>query len=105
MSYQIVLAHAYGCYACEKQVPLFIEASNKFDGVEFRFYNVDEDNWALADLIGIDGTPGFFLVEAETQTCIAVNNSGLLTVKEILEWITEEINNETAEQNTAVIEA
>lgn len=94
MAHQIVMVHSYGCYACEKQFPLFMEASEKSE-LDFKFYCVDEDDWKLADTLGIDGTPAFFIANTDTNVCIAVNNSGLLIVSEILEWIHEVLNEET----------
>lgn len=87
--YQIVMASSPECYACRLQHPVFLETSEKSHH-DFKFYDVSEDNWQLGDHLGIDGTPAFFIVDPELNMCIAVNNSGYLTTKEILEWIDEE---------------
>ena len=92
--YKVVLVHAHSCYACQLQIGEYLDADEEYNKgyleeprIEFGHYCVDDDDWAMADLVGIDGTPGFFILDTEKSECVEINNIGLLSKTEIIEWI------------------
>ena len=74
------------CPFCAVMKPIFEEVVRELSGIEgigFGVYNVEDDDWALADELGLEGVPGFAIIEEETKKVFEVNNEGLVE-KEVL---------------------
>lgn len=70
------------CPFCAVMKPIFEEVVKDFSGLpnlSFGQYNVEEDDWAFADKLEIEGVPAFaFIEEGGNETIYEINNDGLI---------------------------
>ena len=76
-----LMATKQDCPFCNRMKPVFEDVMKQFSGVQglkFGVYDVDSDDWELADKLEFEGVPGFAMLSADAQTCYDKNNDGLV---------------------------
>lgn len=77
-----MMASKPDCPFCAVMKPIFEEVVKDYTGLpglSFGQYNVEEDDWAFADKLEIEGVPAFAIISAEEdETIYEINNDGLI---------------------------
>lgn len=96
----LLMARKHDCLFCSKMKPVFEEVIKEYSSLanlSFGLYDVEADNWELADNLGIDGVPAFMVMSndegtGEMSTCYEVNNDGLISKEVLVSMIVNNIN-------------
>lgn len=90
--YKVLFLHQEGCHPCQSMKPIWtqvaseIEEEYPFYKVGFGMWDVNVDDWELADEIGIDGTPGFAIFDSENNL-LNTNIEGAMPASKLKSWI------------------
>ena len=78
------------CPFCSLMKPIFEEIVREYTGLiglSFGFYNVDDDDWKLADEMELDGVPAFAVIDKESGKVYEINNDGLVPKETLVSMI------------------
>lgn len=85
------------CPFCAVMKPIFEEIVKEYSGlpnISFGEYNVEDDDWELADEIGLEGVPGFAIIDEKTKKLYDMNNDGLVEKEVLISMLVYNLNNE-----------
>ena len=77
----LIMASKTSCGFCNAMKPVFesiVKEYTGLPGLTFANYDVDSDDWELADKFGLEGVPGFVICNSDATKVYEVNNDGLI---------------------------
>jgi thiol-disulfide isomerase/thioredoxin len=90
--YRVIFFHQEHCGPCQSMRPYWADAAGEISeeyphySVGFAMWDVNDDDWQFADLVGIDGTPGFAIFNDEGDV-LAINTEGAMPKTALKSWI------------------
>lgn len=93
----LLMASKENCPFCTAMKPVFEKVVKEMQGLEnlaFGIYDVDTDDWELADELGLEGVPGFAFIETESRKIYEINNEGLIDKSVILAMVINNLHKE-----------
>jgi len=91
-SYRVVFLHQPGCPACHAMTPIWESAANELAeeyphlNIGFGEWDVTNDDWAMCESVGCDGTPNFVVFD-EGTTLLGLNTEGIVSKTELKNFI------------------
>lgn len=88
-----IMATRKDCPFCAAMKPVYESLVKEYSGLkdlDFALYDVDSDDWKLADDFGIEGVPGFVICNDDASVVYEVNNEGLVDKQKLVTML---INN------------
>lgn len=92
-----IMASKSDCPFCAVMKPIFQEVVKDYSGIQglaFGEYNVEDDDWGLADELNIEGVPAFVILSEDGKTAYEINNDGLIDKSVLVSMIVNNIGKE-----------